>query len=121
MTNMALAQAAGLRESDVVRYITLRGKPVEPTAPNLRRLADGLACSADYLLGRTDVLDFKPVRLAETRKALEAIIADVDPTGAALEQLGRRIAEDTQAHRPALERRTRRGRRHGESQAGTGT
>ena len=52
VTKKELAERAGLSLSSVSAYL---GGSHEPTADSLMRLADALATSTDYLLGRSEI------------------------------------------------------------------
>jgi transcriptional regulator with XRE-family HTH domain len=77
MSIRALAQVTGLGETLIARYRDMRPGAVRPTANSLRLLADGLNCSADYLLGRTDKLDFTPAHDPEMQARREALYQDI--------------------------------------------
>jgi transcriptional regulator with XRE-family HTH domain len=73
MSIRRLAQLTSIGEPEVARYRKIRGGTV-PRAGNLVKIADALECSLDYLMGRTDVIDFQPIRLRKVEAALEDLV-----------------------------------------------
>ena len=77
MTQAQVARKSGLEESALSHFATGRRKP---SFDNLRKLADALDVSADYLLGRVDNLSESAICVRCGGPAAEARKGHADPT-----------------------------------------
>ena len=62
ISNVKMGQVAGVSDTIVGRWRT--GK-ANPSSDNLLKIVDCLGCSADYLLGRTDLVNGNSAALAD--------------------------------------------------------